>query len=126
METQPQLLLLQKTMVVAEGVGRALNPELNMWQLAQPLIEHWIAANLGPQAQLRSAVEDGLETARRLPHLIERSERILDSMASGGIRLHPESLEALVERRRRFSGRLLLPRAICLVLGGLVLGALLH
>ena len=39
METQPQLLLLQKTMVVAEGVGRALNPGLNMWQLAQPLIE---------------------------------------------------------------------------------------
>ncbi len=54
METQPQLLLLQKTMVVAEGVGRALNPELNMWQLAQPLIEDWIAENLGPQAQLRT------------------------------------------------------------------------
>ena len=48
METQPQLLLLQKTMVVAEGVGRALNPELNMWQLAQPLIEEWMAENLGP------------------------------------------------------------------------------
>ena len=45
METQPQLLLLQKTMVVAEGVGRALNPDLNMWQLAQPLIESWIADN---------------------------------------------------------------------------------
>ena len=48
-------------MVVAEGVGRALNPDLNMWQLAQPLIEAWVAENLGPQAQLRSAVEDGLE-----------------------------------------------------------------
>ena len=71
METQPQLLLLQKTMVVAEGVGRALNPNVNMWQLAQPLIEAWIADNLGPQAQLRSAVEDGLEAARRLPHLVD-------------------------------------------------------
>jgi ubiquinone biosynthesis protein len=125
METQPQLLLLQKTMVVAEGVGRALNPELNMWQLAQPLIENWIAANLGPQAQLRSAVEDGLETARRLPHLLERSERILDSVANGGLRLHPQSLEALTDGRRRPSGRLLLPWALCLVLSGLVLGMLL-
>jgi ubiquinone biosynthesis protein len=125
METQPQLLLLQKTMVVAEGVGRALNPGLNMWQLAQPLIENWIAANLGPQAQLRSAVEDGIEAARRLPHLVERSERILDSMASGGLRLHPQSLNALSGRGKRSSGRLL-PWALCLVLGGVLLGILLH
>ena len=47
METQPQLLLLQKTMVVAEGVGRALNPNINMWQLAQPLIEAWMARESG-------------------------------------------------------------------------------
>jgi ubiquinone biosynthesis protein len=125
METQPQLLLLQKTMVVAEGVGRALNPGLNMWQLAQPLIEDWIVANLGPQAQLRSAVEDGFEAARRLPHLVERSERILDSVASGGIRLHPQSLNALRGGDRRPSGRLL-PWALCLVLGGVLLGVLLH
>ncbi|MCC2665704.1 MAG: hypothetical protein K0S35_3626, partial [Geminicoccaceae bacterium] len=78
-----------------------------------------------PQAQLRSAVEDGLETARRLPHLLERSERILDSVANGGLRLHPQSLESLIEGRRRFSGRLLLPWALCLVLSGLVLGMLL-
>ena len=84
METQPQLLLLQKTMVVAEGVGRALNPSLNMWQLAQPLIERWIAENLGPQAQIRAAVEDGLEVARRLPHLLERAERLADALADGG------------------------------------------
>ena len=125
METQPQLLLLQKTMVVAEGVGRALNPRLNMWQLAQPLIETWIAANLGPQAQLRSAVEDGIEAARRLPHLVERSERILDSVASGGIRLHPQSLDALAGGGKRPSGRLL-PWALCLVLGGVLLGLLLR
>ena len=42
MEPQPQLVLLQKTMVVAEGVGRALNPNVNMWQLAQPLVEDWM------------------------------------------------------------------------------------
>jgi ubiquinone biosynthesis protein len=112
-------------MVVAEGVGRALNPELNMWQLAQPLIESWIAANLGPQAQLRSAVEDGLEAARRLPHLVERGERILDSMASGGIRLDAQSLLALSGGASRAPGRLL-PWALCLILGGVLLGILLH
>jgi ubiquinone biosynthesis protein len=125
METQPQLLLLQKTMVVAEGVGRALNPELNMWQLAQPLIEGWIADNLGPQAQLRSAVEEGLETVRRLPHLVERGERVLDAVAGGGILVDPRSLELLAGRSSRTSDRLL-PWALCLLLGGLVLGLLLH
>ena len=87
METQPQLLLLQKTMVVAEGVGRALNPAVNMWQLAQPLIAAWVAENLGPQAQLRSAVEDGLEAAAGCT-LVERAERTLDALpaaASGCI-----------------------------------------
>jgi ubiquinone biosynthesis protein len=125
METQPQLLLLQKTMVVAEGVGRALNPELNMWQLAQPLIASWIAENLGPQAQLRSVVEDGLEAARRLPHLVERGERLLDAVAGDGIRLDSQSLGALAGRNTRGPGRLL-PWALCLLLAGLVLGMLLH
>ena len=119
METQPQLLLLQKTMVVAEGVGRALNPTLNMWQLAQPLIEDWMAANLGPQAQLRDAVEEGIVTARRLPQLVERAERTLAAVASEGLRLHPGSIEAL-ERRNGAAGwsrSWLLPLAIGLILG---------
>ena len=124
METQPQLLLLQKTMVVAEGVGRALNPELNMWQLAQPLIEGWIVDNLGPQAQLKSALADGLEVARRLPHLVERGERVLDAI-EGGVRLDPRSLDALAARRSSAAERLL-PWALCLLLTGLLLGLLLR
>jgi ubiquinone biosynthesis protein len=125
METQPQLLLLQKTMVVAEGVGRALNPELNMWQLAQPLIEAWIAANLGPQAQLRSAVEDGLEVARRLPQLVDRAERTLEALANGGIKLHPASLDVLATRQATSSAQLL-PWALCLILTGVLLAVLLR
>ena len=77
METQTQLLLLQKTMVVAEGVGRALNPSINMWQLAQPLIEQWIATNLGPQAELRDLADELADAARRLPALVVRAERVL-------------------------------------------------
>jgi ubiquinone biosynthesis protein len=78
MRTQPQLLLLQKTMVVAEGVGRLLNPKVNMWQLAQPLVEDWIVTNLGPRARLEQFVGDGLDTAGRLPGLVRRLEDALD------------------------------------------------
>jgi ubiquinone biosynthesis protein len=78
MRTQPQLLLLQKTMVVAEGVGRLLNAKVNMWQLAQPLVEDWIATNLGPRARLEQVVADGFETAGRLPALVRRLEDALD------------------------------------------------
>lgn len=84
MQTQPQLLLLQKTMVVAEGVGRKLNPVVNMWQLAQPLIETWMIDNLGPQAQIRTVVDDGIDTLRRLPQLIERAERALETALGDG------------------------------------------
>jgi ubiquinone biosynthesis protein len=124
METQPQLLLLQKTMVVAEGVGRALNPSLNMWQLAQPLIEAWMAENLGPQAQLRDAVEEGIGTARRLPQLIERAERTLEAVAGGGLRLDSSSLAALDDARHGAHGRVL-PWSLCSLLAGFLLGLLL-
>ena len=55
---QPQLLLLQKNMLIAEGVSRQLNPRLNIWTLAQPLIEEWMVENRGPpgaRAQARSS-----------------------------------------------------------------------
>ena len=126
METQPQLLLLQKTMVVAEGVGRALNPELNMWQLAQPLIEGWIADNLGPQAQLRSAVEDGLEAARRLPHLVERGERIARRVANGGIRLAPAVARRADRRPQAAPPAACCPGRSACSSAALVLGMLLH
>lgn len=51
METQPQLLLLQKTMVVVEGIGQSLDHEINMWQLAEPWITRWAAKNLSPEAK---------------------------------------------------------------------------
>ncbi len=79
METQPQLLLLQKTMVVAEGVGRALNPSVNIWTLARPLVEQWMRENLGPEAQLREAVAEGVSTLRRLPGALGRLERLLEA-----------------------------------------------
>lgn len=52
MEVQPQLLLLQKTIVMVEGVGQQLDPEINMWQLAEPWIKKWAAKNLSPEAKI--------------------------------------------------------------------------
>ena len=80
MEQQPQLVLLQKTMVVAEGVGRALNPGVNMWQLAQPLVESWIRANLGPTATARRALDEGMDALARVPALVARTERLVERL----------------------------------------------
>ena len=52
MVTQPQLLLLQKTMVVVEGVARTLNPNLNMWVTAEPVVRQWIERKLGPVGKI--------------------------------------------------------------------------
>ena len=58
METQIDLLLYQKSVVMAEGLGRLLNPEVNMWLLSKPLIEQWLIDNRGAKAQLREFLED--------------------------------------------------------------------
>jgi ubiquinone biosynthesis protein len=101
METQPQLLLLQKTMLLAEGMGRGLNAEINMWELARPLIEEWIRDNLGPEARLRDAADDLRGTLERLPAMIADGERALAMFADGGLRLHPDTVEALGGGDRR-------------------------
>ena len=63
-------------MAVSEGVGRVLNPNLNIWQLSQPLVEGWIRANLGPEARARQIAADGLEMLQRIPPLVSRVERL--------------------------------------------------
>lgn len=83
MEAQPQLLLLQKTMLVAEGVGRTLDPSVNMWTLARPLIEEWIIANRGPEARLRDMVTDTASTLERLPQLLGRAEAVAEALSNG-------------------------------------------
>lgn len=101
MEVQPQLLLLQKSMLTAEGVGRRLNPDVNMWELARPLIEEWMRENRGPEAVLVDDLRSGLEAARRLPTLIVEAERAIRQFADGGLRLHPDGARALTDRARR-------------------------
>ena len=75
METQPQLLLLQKTMVVIEGVARELADKANIWELARPLVSDWVSAHLGPAGQLQRGVTEarqGIESWLRLPVRIEQ------------------------------------------------------
>jgi ubiquinone biosynthesis protein len=102
---QPQLLLLQKNMLMAEGVSRSLNPSLNIWTLAQPLIDAWMRENRGPEARIREGVEDVLHGLRQLPTLADNLERATGELATGRIRLHPESIELLSRRQGANYGR---------------------
>ena len=95
MEAQPQLLLLQKTMLVAEGTARSLAPEANMWILARPLIESWTAESLTPEAILREGAAEVTATLQRLPHLLDGVERSAAALGEGRLRLHPETIRAL-------------------------------
>jgi ubiquinone biosynthesis protein len=97
METQPQLLLLQKTMLVAEGVGRQVNDQVNIWELARPLIEQWMIENRSPQARVKQAAIDAAGLLERLPGLAERAEAAINDLADGGLRLHPDTVRRFRE-----------------------------
>jgi ubiquinone biosynthesis protein len=74
METRTELILLQRTMVVVEGVARGLDPNLNIWQVAQPIVENYIAKNVGPRALLRDLAQTARVLARfgpKLPRMVE-------------------------------------------------------
>lgn len=100
METQPQLLLLQKTMVVVEGIGRMFNPRINMWEMARSPIEAWAEANLGPIGKLQHGAWEMSEIIRELPRVLARANTVLERLSdSQGVRLHPESVvQVLIER----------------------------
>ena len=114
METQPQLLLLQKTMLVVEGVGRKLVPEANMWFLAQPLIETWMEENMGPETIIRETVEEVADGLKRLPRMVATMERNAAVMGQGGLKLHPDTLRLLRDRPRE--GRPIPPRYFVIVI----------
>ena len=78
MATQPQLLLLQKTMVTVEGVARSFDPALNIWDAAEPVVSTWIRKQLGPEAVIRDIAEaarPSLQAALRLPETLAQLER---------------------------------------------------
>ena len=76
MQTQPHLLLLQKTMVMVEGIATQLNPDINMWDTAAPYVRSWLRDELGPEAALAQRIKDDTDTLLRLPGLIRRVEEM--------------------------------------------------
>jgi ubiquinone biosynthesis protein len=72
MPTQPHLLLLQKTMVMNEGVATALDPDINMWETAEPFLKEWIRSELGPEAYYADRLIELVRALKKLPELINR------------------------------------------------------
>ena len=74
MVTQPHLLLLQKTMVMVEGVATSLDPDINLWNTAAPFVREWIRTELGPEAAIADRLIEDFRTLTRLPDLVRRIE----------------------------------------------------
>jgi ubiquinone biosynthesis protein len=72
MQVQPHLLLLQKTMVMVEGIATALNPGINMWDVASPYVRNWIRDELGPEAMLADTVKKQVDTLAMIPDIVRR------------------------------------------------------
>jgi ubiquinone biosynthesis protein len=101
METQPQLLLMQKTLMVTEGVGRMLNPNLNMWELARPMIERWANEQFGMGAKLKDTARQGYDLAKKFPAMLGKIDGALSLLGDPkGLRLHPHTLARIRADRR--------------------------
>ena len=113
MRTRPELLLLQKTMVVVEGVARSLDPGLDMWSTSDPVVRQWVERHLGPAGRIEQAAEGAAELGRFLggvPELLGRAAVVLDHIDAAtrnGVALAPETIEAIggtQSRRDRWIG----------------------
>ena len=90
MRIQPQLLLLQKTMVVIESISRDLDPKGDLWAIAREFLEEWVPENLGPMAKAKEAIADVADAARRLPGLVEKAELAAGAFAPEAMVPTPE------------------------------------
>jgi len=102
MQTQPQLLLLQKTMVVVEGVARQLNPETNIWVTSKPVLENWLKETKDPINSLNETIKNTSEVIKRLPELpeiMDKANQALTYFASGQIPQNSNSYLALNEKK---------------------------
>jgi ubiquinone biosynthesis protein len=127
MQLQPQLVLLQKTMMVVEGLARSLDPEFDIWEASRPVIESWMIDHLGPEQRFKEAAE-GLTNlgrlAQNIPQLLHDTEYISAQLAEGGLRLHPSSLRAIAAMQAKGARpvRIAMVLAAAGALGWLALG----
>jgi len=98
MQTQPQLLMLQKTMVVVEGVARKLNPDTNIWTTSKPVLESWLKETKDPMTKINETLQNTSEVIKRLPEfpeIMEKANQALTYLASGQIPQNSNSYTAL-------------------------------
>jgi ubiquinone biosynthesis protein len=125
METQPQLLLLQKTMVQVEGVGRQLDSTVNIWSLARPLVEEWARENRGPEARLRQRIDVLLEAVDEVPRLLRGLDKLIGDWSQEGVTLHAESLAANAAHRARLLPLAILPLWIAAIALAVIAGVVI-
>ena len=116
MQTRTELILLQRTMVVVEGVARSLDPHINIWQVARPVVESYIATSIGPKALVR----DLLQTARVLSRFGPKLPRLVEA----ALIAQAEPPRVLVAPRRR-SRWYLIPAAFVIFAAGIGTGLFL-
>ena len=113
MPVQPQLVLLQKTLLNIEGLGRQLYPELDLWETAKPFLERWKREQIGPQAILRAVRQELPQIAALLPRLPGLTHDLLqrlqdDELHSQTRTREIEALNRQIDRsERRLTGALL-------------------
>ena len=107
MQTRPELILLQKSMVIVEGVARGLDPALNLWTAAEPIARQWMESNLGAVGRLREAGTGAGSMARMLadlPELMQETRRTATALSEGardGFRLDAATLKQLAREQSR-------------------------
>ena len=104
MPTQPPLLLLQKTMVVVEGVARKICPETNIWDVSRPVLEDWLKSVKSPKSTLDTAIKTSSEIIKRIPDfpdLMDKANYALQLMAEGKLNiLHGNSKNIEIEQMK--------------------------
>ncbi|NBC21870.1 MAG: ubiquinone biosynthesis regulatory protein kinase UbiB [Gammaproteobacteria bacterium] len=124
MQVQPQLILLQKTLLNIEGLGRELYPQLDLWETAYPIMRQWMTDRLGGRAmidEIRDQLPELRETLRELPHWLRA---IAEQSASGDLRVRfesPELRELRDSMARQQRQRFVLAVAAAVFVGGMVL-----
>ncbi|MBN9599295.1 MAG: 2-polyprenylphenol 6-hydroxylase [Afipia sp.] len=109
MRTRPELIMLQKTMVVVEGVARSFDPKLDIWSTADPVVRDWIERNLGPVGRIQAAASGAGDLGRillGLPALASRGLAALEqfeAVTRNGLVLAPQTVAALGEQQARKS-----------------------
>ncbi len=108
-EIQPQLVMLQKTLLNIEGLGRQLDPELDLWTTAKPFLERWMAERVGLKALVHNLKREAPQWAALLPQLPRLLHRALDQEP---LRVLREKVDQLQEEARRQSALLKLAAAL--------------